>query len=297
MQLGNNNGRLFEFENTFFDNPKPYDFVDVWQIGELSLESGYEMFAHPQACHEICFIISGEGMFYTDDQAFSVKTGDIHYIPRGKVHRIIGDKNQNLRFAYFGFEFNEKVKLSELHQMVEIFEHPPAYLLRDTGNVRLMIYMLINEMYGKPHFSDIMVEAYIKQILVQVYRLFISEKANVFVPETSKNVISKPIYSVISYIDNHIFEIDKVKSISEKLGYSQCYLSHLFKEKMGITLQRYLTTKKIETSLNLLSQHKYSITQIASMLHYESAQSFGKVFKKFMRCTPSEYRSRLGNGQ
>lgn len=49
MQLGNNNGRLFEFENTFFDNPKPYDFVNVWQIGELSLESGYEMFAHPLA--------------------------------------------------------------------------------------------------------------------------------------------------------------------------------------------------------------------------------------------------------
>ena len=293
MMINNSNGRLFEFENTFFDNPKSYDFVDVWQIGELSLESDYEMFAHRQACNEISFIISGEGTFYTDGRAYPVKAGDIHYIAADHVHKIRVSHGQNLRFSYFGFEFNDRIRQEGLEDIEGMFSDPPVSVLRDTGNVRLVLYMLINEMYGSPSHSEIMVESYIKQVLIQVYRLFISEQNNIFIPAEGKSVIGKPVYNIINFIDQHIYEITGVKYISDQMGYSQSYISHFFKARMGITLQQYLFNKKIEASLPLLQQHKSTITQIALNLNYESAQSFGKAFKRVMHCTPTEYQKQF----
>ena len=47
----------------------------------------------------------------------------------------------------------------------------------------------------------------------------------------------------------------------------------------------------------MLATGKYSITDIALQLNYESVQSFGKMFKKIKGCTPSEYQKRLNTAQ
>ena len=70
------NGRLFEFETAYFDHPLPMDFLKVWQIGELSTEPGYEMPTHLQGCHEISYVVSGQGIFYTEGTALPAKQGD-----------------------------------------------------------------------------------------------------------------------------------------------------------------------------------------------------------------------------
>jgi AraC-like DNA-binding protein len=284
------NGRLFEFENTYFYNPKKFGFVDVWQVGELSLEAGFKMFEHSQACHEISFIVSGEGVMSNDGQPVKVQPGDIHYIPKGSKHSLTVSKTENLRMVYLGFELNEEARQLGCDDLEDVFKNPPTVILRDTGNVRIMLYMLINEMYGSSVLHEKMVETYITQIIVQLYRFFKSEKSNVFEPDIKENVIGKSIYSIVNYVDSHIFEIESIKSLSRKLGYSHCYLSHMFKERMGITLQKYVTKKRIEAGMDLLRQKKYSITQIAHQLNYESSQSFGKAFKRVVGCTPSEYQ-------
>ncbi len=282
-------GRLFEFENTYFYHPEQMDFVKIWQIGEMSTEPGYEMPTHLQPCHEISYIVSGKGVFYSAGTALPVQQGDIHIVPKGKTHRIVAGTDQNLRFAYVGFEFGDELE-DGLKPLTDIFQNPPSYLVKDLGEVRMIIYMLINEMYSKPVYNRMMVECYIKQILVHVYRLLISVKSEVFLPEKSKKMIGQSVYSVIRYIDNNIYDITSIQSIAETLGYSHSHLSHMFKDKMGITLQTYVSMKKIEASLDLLKYKKSSIAQIAMSLNYESTQSFSKVFKKIMGCSPTEYQ-------
>jgi AraC-like DNA-binding protein/mannose-6-phosphate isomerase-like protein (cupin superfamily) len=284
-------GRLFEFENTYFDNPKVMEFIRVWQIGELSAEPGFEMVKHIQACHEISYIVSGTGVFCADGQATPVKEGDIHVVPQGKTHQILANDSQNLRFAYIGFEFTDVHNRDDVQKMEKLFCAPPTYLLHDSGAVRLLVYMLISEMYGKPVYNSIMVESYVKQILVQIYRLFESVKTDIFVPDITKNIIGHSVYSIVRYIDSCIYEIGSIREIAQKLGYSHSYLSHLFKSKMGITLQAYVLQKKIEASLDLLIYQKTPIHQIAATMGYESVQSYSKAFKRQMGCTPTEYLS------
>lgn len=288
-----NNGRLFEFENGFFNNPKVLGFVDILQIGEVSLLPGYTMPSHRQSCDEITFIISGEGFFYTDDQQFLLKSGEIHFIPYGRYHKIVVTKQQSLRYVYLGFNFNSKADTPELKNLKSVIETSGIYHIADNGNIRLMLYMLIDEMYNRSEYNEIMTESYINQVLVQFYRLLTSAQFESYRPEKNNSIIGEPIFSIINYIDNHITDIESIHEISSNFGYSHSYVSHLFKTKMGITIQQYVTKKKIETSLDLIKSGTYSITQIAFMLHYESVQSFGKAFKKIMGFTPSDRKRQL----
>ena len=237
------NGRLFEFENTYFYNPKKFGFVDVWQVGELSLEAGFKMFEHNQACHEISFIVSGEGVMSNDGQPVKVQPGDIHYIPKGSKHSLTVSKTENLRMVYLGFELNEETKQLGCDDLEDVFKNPPVVVLRDTGNIRIMLYMLINEMYGSSVLREKMVETYITQIIVQLYRFFKSEKSNVFEPDIKENVIGKSIYSIVNHVDSHILKSKVLRVSVGSWVWCHCYLSHMFKERMGITLQSMLPKK------------------------------------------------------
>ena len=67
------------------------------------------------------------------------------------------------------------------------------------------------------------------------------------------------------------------------------YLSHLFKDKTGTTLQQYICYKKVEYASQLLKEHEMSPAQVSEILGYESLSSFSKSFKRVMGISPKQY--------
>ncbi|HPE95700.1 MAG TPA: hypothetical protein PLT66_06520, partial [Bacillota bacterium] len=65
-----NQGRQFQFDTFFCDDKrgteKCFGPINLYQIGELSCMNGFEIPNHKQWCHEISFVINGEGHFTTD---------------------------------------------------------------------------------------------------------------------------------------------------------------------------------------------------------------------------------------
>lgn len=284
-------GYIFNFDNYFNDKPEYFDFLRVWQIGEFNIEHDREIPSHLQGCHEITYVISGKGTFCSGDAQVELQPGDVHVISKGVTHRIIPDKRNSLRFANIGFAFEDRVPDS-FRPVRELFEGMPYLCLKDKGEIRILMTQLINELYAKAALNHEMTEYYIKQILIHVYRLAALEEPKIFSPKKTSSKLS--VYTIIRYVDDNFYDFPGVDEIAQALGYSQSYISHIFKEKMGMTLQDYICKKKIEASLDFLKYQKYTITQIAMMLNYASVQSFGKAFRKVMGCSPSEYQKKHG---
>lgn len=282
-------GIIFNFDNSFFTKLEQFGFIKVWQIGEISIDPSKEIKRHEQRCHEITYIISGRGDFYCGDEKVSLQQGDIHFIGKGLQHRIVADPQSKLRFANIGFDFVDDADPS-LAEMKALFDNSTSFVLRDRGNVRLSMTMLINEMYSKSAYNSLLVESYLNQALVYVYRLAIAGQAKILPSSHEDNRFGLSVYAIIRYVDNSSYEFPEISEIARAMGYSQSYISHKFKEKMGITLQEYICRKKIEASLDFLKYRKYSVTQVAMMLNYGSVQSFCKAFRKIMNCSPTEYQ-------
>ena len=79
-----------------------------------------------------------------------------------------------------------------------------------------------------------------------------------------------------------------------KLNYDYTYLSNLFAQTQGITLEHYIINHKIEKVKELLVYEELTISEIAFKMNYSSAAHLSKQFKKVTGLTASEFK-RLQN--
>lgn len=102
--------------------------------------------------------------------------------------------------------------------------------------------------------------------------------------------IKNAIVEMIHYTD----EAPKVNYsdyLSGKLGYDYTYLSNIFSEVKGITLQQFIIVHRIERVKELLLYDELTLTEIAYRLHYSSVAHLSNQFKKVTGLTPSFYRN------
>ncbi|MBW7676330.1 helix-turn-helix domain-containing protein [Chryseobacterium chendengshani] len=79
--------------------------------------------------------------------------------------------------------------------------------------------------------------------------------------------------------------------LSEKLGYDYTYLSNVFSEVNGYTIQHFIIINKIEKVKELLLYNEINLTQIAYKLNYSSVAHLSYQFKKITGLTPSFYKN------
>lgn len=79
--------------------------------------------------------------------------------------------------------------------------------------------------------------------------------------------------------------------LSEKLGYDYNYLSNLFSEVKGTTIEHYIISHKIERAKELLIYNELTLTEIAYKLHYSSVSHLSNQFKKITGLTPSFFKN------
>jgi AraC-like DNA-binding protein len=78
--------------------------------------------------------------------------------------------------------------------------------------------------------------------------------------------------------------------LSKKLNYDYTYLSNIFSEVKGITIQQFIIINKIEKVKELLFYDELTLTQIADKLHYSSVAHLSNQFKKITGLSPSFFK-------
>lgn len=282
-------GECFHFDNTFFRSPIKYGSIDLWQIGEMCAECGYEMKAHIQECNEISYVVSGSGYAYIDDTKIHIEAGDILICSTGHYHKMCADSFNMLRFLYVGFKFNNDIAKKQWGEIADFYDKPAYTLIKDANAVLIPFTRSLDEVFTKNRYSQRMIKDYVEQILILTYRSSIHEVEKVLSMPRGEKSVGDTVYTIIRYIENNIFDIDDIRTIASSLGYSYSYISHLFKERTGVTLQRYIGLKKHEKALELLKYGNLSVTQVANRLQYKSVQSFSKAFSRTMGFPPSQH--------
>ena len=114
--------------------------------------------------------------------------------------------------------------------------------------------------------------------------------------EDKKQVIAQRIRMLIIGLVHHQAEtrLKLSEYIAHNLHYDYHYLSSLFSETEGITIEKFLIRQRVEKIKELLKGGELSITEIAGRLNYSSTAYLTIQFKKSTGFTPGEFR-RKGN--
>jgi len=112
--------------------------------------------------------------------------------------------------------------------------------------------------------------------------------------DDKKNVMVEKIKTII--IELIHYNEDQIKTnlsdyLSEKLHHNYTYLSNLFSEIKGTSIEKYYLSNKIEKVKELLVYDELSLTEIAWKLHYSSVAHLSNQFKKMTGLTPSHFKN------
>lgn len=78
--------------------------------------------------------------------------------------------------------------------------------------------------------------------------------------------------------------------LSKELHHDYTYMSNLFTQVEGTTIEQYFIAQKIERVKELLVYDELSLSEIAYQLNYSSVAHLSTQFKKVTGLTPSHYK-------
>ena len=112
--------------------------------------------------------------------------------------------------------------------------------------------------------------------------------------DDKKSMLIEKIKNVIIEMVHHSDEIIKVNFsnyLSGKLNHDYTYLSNLFSEVQGTTIEHFIISHKTERVKELIIYGEHNITEIAWKMGYSSVAHLSSQFKKVTGLTPSHFKN------
>ena len=112
-------------------------------------------------------------------------------------------------------------------------------------------------------------------------------------PQHKKNGIACAIYDIIDSTEVEELEDLSIEQIARILDVSESYISRAFKDFFTHmpTPQKFIIRHKLKLAKKMLIKYpKLSMNEIAEKLAYCSGNYFIKVFKKYYKITPAQFR-------
>lgn len=252
---------------------------------------------HYHTLIEISLILRGNGLYKTNDTVYSIQEGDIFFFRPNEAHCITdieenGMELLNLHIAPYYLYTNLQNALSSNYIKILAANFPlTSNKINDTlppeqiEEIKRLILSIRREFETKKSDYVTCVNNYISAILILFSRAY---KKKHFSQKEKQN--HQKLLSAIKYIDTHYKEDITLDSLAQKVAYSRCYFSSIFKKCMGMSIWDYISIKRIEEALTLIKTTDKNITNIALECGFNNAVNFNKLFKKYTNVTPNFFR-------
>ena len=122
-----------------------------------------------------------------------------------------------------------------------------------------------------------------KALTMSDFEIIDDKKSRVI--EKIKNVIIELVHHRDGETKTNLSDV-----LNSELHHDYNYLSNLFSEVEGTTIEKYYIAQKIEKVKELLVNDQLSLSEIAFRLNYSSGAYLSNQFKKVTGLTPSHFR-------
>ena len=102
----------------------------------------------------------------------------------------------------------------------------------------------------------------------------------------------KTVLFILEWIEKNLEQRITIDDITRLSGYSRRYIQLLFKKFTGKSMGDYIRRRRLCRAAILVRLTSMSMIDIATLLFFDSQQSFSREFKKLFGCSPRQYRER-----
>lgn len=259
------------------------NLIHLQEIGELQAQKPHASRRENLPSYLFFIVLAGSGQLEYDGQQFLIKKGDCVFIDCKKPYSHHSSEDLwSLKWVHFyGPSMN-----GIYEKYVERGGHPCFHPQSVTDFDRIW-----NELFELVSSGVYVRDMKIFEKLTCLLTLLMEESWH---PE--RNAISSPqkqnMQKVKEYLDQHYDTKITLDGLSELFYINKFYLTRIFKEQFGLTLNSYLLQVRITHAKQLLRFSDKTIEKIGQECGMNDANYFTRIFKKIEGITPGEYRKR-----
>ena len=210
--------------------------------------------------------------------AYSLETSLIDAVKKGNYAQA---KDFAYKYTHFQQQYRKELQMPESFFYIEL-----NALLRHAAQEAGVFALRLDEVYAK--YCRLLMQD--KSDISQ--SLMIRDYCNM-VLQYSNLKVSPIIRNCIDYIDYFFSQPISLRDLADRNSVTEQYLSALFRKELQITFVEYLTQARINHAKRLLMSYELSIQEIAMLCGYNDSSYFCKVFKKYIKMSPMQYRDSI----
>lgn len=256
---------------------------------------------------ELILVKKGRANFMVSDESYILSEGQGIFINQNTLHAVLPLEEENC--VYFSIVFNPSCIFGYGRTILSV-----SYLRPVVSNPALRSIVLDGslEFHSRilKNISDILETALQKEFgfelvtkgyLINIWVLLLSQTGQAGPIERKEPKQSQVVMDeirakdAIKYIENHFAEPVSLSDIADSIHVSKSECCRCIKRCMKTTPFEYLMRYRIFTAARIISENNepFSIATLASMTGFNSSSYFNKLFRKYIGCTPSEYRNNV----
>ncbi|WP_180272757.1 AraC family transcriptional regulator [Konateibacter massiliensis] len=247
--------------------------------------------------YELYYLVKGQRYYFIENESYLVEQGSLVIINKNQVHKTATYENPCHDRIVLNFHESIVAELAALANFStgSFFQNYYGVLPLDKDLQKRVQYLLLQiykELKNKEAHSSSMVSMYIMEILIHADRLARSmnslNRGVLAQSEKHKRVNQTATYIQSNYGDKKL----SLDSIADSQFISKSYLSRIFKEVTGFTVNEYLHICRVQEAKKLLEQTENSVRAIANKVGFETSSYFERIFKKYTGNTPLKHRKK-----
>ncbi|MBQ8197534.1 MAG: helix-turn-helix transcriptional regulator [Clostridia bacterium] len=246
---------------------------------------------------ELIFIDSGNAKVVADNKTYSLTQGQAFLHHPNQTHTVYTeDKFANSAIVSFDCTCRSLSGIND--KILEFTDYEKDLLTRILGEVKAGYHDKLNEVFltkmtkktSRPFGNDQIIKNCLELLLISLVRNA-ENYAEVTVDSPMEAFSGDTVKNIITILKSKLETAEQVSldELSINLGFSKSYIKSLFKKKTGKSILQYFIDLKIDRAKKLLSQSKYTVTEIADMLGFNSVFYFSRQFKLHTDMSPTEY--------
>ncbi len=250
---------------------------------------------HPE--YELYYLLEGSRYYFIENESYLVEKGSLVIINRQQIHKT-GPAGSalheriliELSHAPFSTFFS---KLSPLSLNDFFCKYKGIWVLDENGQkyVEALLATMMTEIKNKCDHYEVLTMMKLTELLIYIIRCN-NESPNFSTAKPSDTPKHKMVHEVAHYIITHYQTTLSLEDLARRFFINKSYLSRIFKEVTGYTVNEFINVNRIKHAQNLLVSSDLTICEIAVLSGYESHTYFERVFKKYLDTSPLKYRKK-----
>ncbi len=237
---------------------------------------------------EICILIDGDLTLTYNNQPRELHKSDMFVIQPFQMHELKAKStalilSMQVSNAFFN-DYFPQINTIEFKQVIFPSEKPDSYKKLKVEMLNLAIHYM-----KKERGYELKCAGLVNLFFYDLLNL-IPWNVKKYQDEAADRMRESRIRSVTSFIDENYPSKLTLSAIAKHEHLSGYYLSHFFRENLGIPFQEYLSRIRSEKARQLLISTKMSLMEISFSCGFSDTKYFRRDFARLYGCSPSEYR-------